>query len=181
MTLLRQGGWTRWPTEVPSNPYYSVILWSVILWKRAPEERPSSTGGGYQDPCKLEYNLSPWLRSIPNIFTPRFLSSIGFIPDSITGLSPDCGELGFPWWSCRGFLDAGMFLLPLQKHRLKMVAPLPHAEHCTLSWGVDPWPSGAFPAPWKRQTWAERRPYLHVMHGAGPKGRQPYSQPWGRR
>jgi len=20
-------GWTRWPTEVPSNPYYSVILW----------------------------------------------------------------------------------------------------------------------------------------------------------
>ena len=35
MTLLRQGDWTRWPTEVPSNPYYSVILWfcdSVILW-----------------------------------------------------------------------------------------------------------------------------------------------------
>ena len=27
MTLLRQGGWTRWPTEVPSNRYYSVILW----------------------------------------------------------------------------------------------------------------------------------------------------------
>jgi len=27
VTLLRQGGWTRWPTEVPSNPYYSVILW----------------------------------------------------------------------------------------------------------------------------------------------------------
>ena len=22
-----QEGWTRWPTEVPSNPYYSVILW----------------------------------------------------------------------------------------------------------------------------------------------------------
>ena len=21
------GGWTRWPTEVPSKPYYSVILW----------------------------------------------------------------------------------------------------------------------------------------------------------
>ena len=21
------GGWTRWPTEVPSNPYHSVILW----------------------------------------------------------------------------------------------------------------------------------------------------------
>ena len=20
-------GWTRWPTDVPSNPYYSVILW----------------------------------------------------------------------------------------------------------------------------------------------------------
>jgi len=27
VTLLGQGGWTRWPTEVPSNPYYSVILW----------------------------------------------------------------------------------------------------------------------------------------------------------
>ena len=28
-------GWTRWPTEVPSNPEHSVILWfcdSVILW-----------------------------------------------------------------------------------------------------------------------------------------------------
>ena len=22
-----RGGWTRWPTEVPSNPYHSVILW----------------------------------------------------------------------------------------------------------------------------------------------------------
>ena len=35
MTLLQQEGWTRWPTEVPSNPYHSVILWfcdSVILW-----------------------------------------------------------------------------------------------------------------------------------------------------
>jgi len=34
VTLLWRGGWTRWPTEVPSNPYYSVILWfcdSVIL------------------------------------------------------------------------------------------------------------------------------------------------------
>ena len=28
VTLLQQGGWTRWPTEVPSNPYHSVILWS---------------------------------------------------------------------------------------------------------------------------------------------------------
>ena len=27
VSLLRQGGWTRWPTEVPSNPYHSVILW----------------------------------------------------------------------------------------------------------------------------------------------------------
>ena len=25
--LLWQGGWTRWPTDVPSNPYHSVILW----------------------------------------------------------------------------------------------------------------------------------------------------------
>jgi len=27
VTLLRQWGWTRWPTEVSSNPYNSVILW----------------------------------------------------------------------------------------------------------------------------------------------------------
>ena len=27
--LLRQGDWTRWPTEVPSNPYHSVILWEA--------------------------------------------------------------------------------------------------------------------------------------------------------
>ena len=34
MTLLRREGWTRWPTEVPSNPDHSVILWfcdSAIL------------------------------------------------------------------------------------------------------------------------------------------------------
>ena len=29
VTLLWQGGWTRWSTEVPSNPYHSVILWSA--------------------------------------------------------------------------------------------------------------------------------------------------------
>ena len=27
VTLLRQEGWTKWPTEVPSNPCHSVILW----------------------------------------------------------------------------------------------------------------------------------------------------------
>ena len=27
VTLLQQEGWTRWPTEVPSNPDHSVILW----------------------------------------------------------------------------------------------------------------------------------------------------------
>ena len=31
-TLLRQEGWTRWPTEVPSNPY---ILWFCLAWKTA--------------------------------------------------------------------------------------------------------------------------------------------------
>jgi len=29
VTLLRQGVWTRWPTEVPSNPNHSVILREV--------------------------------------------------------------------------------------------------------------------------------------------------------
>ena len=28
MTLLWQGDWTRWPTEVPSNPRHPVILWT---------------------------------------------------------------------------------------------------------------------------------------------------------
>jgi len=30
VTLLRQGGWTGWPTEVPSNPEHSVILWREL-------------------------------------------------------------------------------------------------------------------------------------------------------
>ena len=33
--LLRQEGWTRWPTEVPSNPYHSVILWKFGSWTDA--------------------------------------------------------------------------------------------------------------------------------------------------
>ena len=33
VTLLWQGGWTRWSPEVPSNPYQSVILWSGF-WDR---------------------------------------------------------------------------------------------------------------------------------------------------
>jgi len=32
VTLLQQEGWTRWPTEVPSNPYHSVILWFTEVW-----------------------------------------------------------------------------------------------------------------------------------------------------
>jgi len=34
VTLLRQEGWTR-PTEVPSNPYYSVILFTSSSVLRA--------------------------------------------------------------------------------------------------------------------------------------------------
>jgi len=33
VTLLRQEGWTRWPTEVPANPYDSVILWPFLATK----------------------------------------------------------------------------------------------------------------------------------------------------
>ena len=32
VTLLRQGGWTGWPTEVPSNPCHSVILWFLVYY-----------------------------------------------------------------------------------------------------------------------------------------------------
>ena len=35
VTLLQQGGWTRWPTEVPSNPERSVILWFPHCWEIA--------------------------------------------------------------------------------------------------------------------------------------------------
>ena len=35
MTLLRQEGWTRWPTEVPSNSEHSVILWFCEAWSQA--------------------------------------------------------------------------------------------------------------------------------------------------
>jgi len=31
VTLLRQGGWTGWSTEVPSDCYHSVIL-DFMLW-----------------------------------------------------------------------------------------------------------------------------------------------------
>jgi len=31
VTLLQQEGWTRWPTEVPSNPDHSVILLSLTF------------------------------------------------------------------------------------------------------------------------------------------------------
>jgi len=44
VTLLRQEGWTRWPTEVPSNPYHSVILWYCESnWALA---QVAQTGGG---------------------------------------------------------------------------------------------------------------------------------------
>ena len=33
VTLLRQEGRTRWPTEVPSNPHHSVILWTNNSWE----------------------------------------------------------------------------------------------------------------------------------------------------
>ena len=41
VTLLRQEGWTRWPTEVPSNPYHSVILW--FCFQRSNQNLPSKT------------------------------------------------------------------------------------------------------------------------------------------
>jgi len=34
VTLLQHGGWTRWPTEVPSNPKHSVILCNKIHRQR---------------------------------------------------------------------------------------------------------------------------------------------------
>ena len=39
--FLRQEGWTRWSTEVPSNPYHSVILW-FCDWREGGEHSPSS-------------------------------------------------------------------------------------------------------------------------------------------
>ena len=66
MTLLQQGGWTRWPTEVPSNPYYSVILCdSVILWIgnfKITMESWQGTCRRKAHSVKLRFNLkSRWL------------------------------------------------------------------------------------------------------------------------
>ena len=43
MTLLQQEGWTRWPTEVPSGPYYSVILWFCGVTRRTSVGAAGST------------------------------------------------------------------------------------------------------------------------------------------
>ena len=57
MTLLRWEGWTRWPTEVSSNPYHSVILWnrewrgcccSGAIWVQA--SLPWKAGGRHTAP-----------------------------------------------------------------------------------------------------------------------------------
>jgi len=37
-TLLRQGGWTRWPTEVPSNPYHSVTLCDSVIYQPSEDD-----------------------------------------------------------------------------------------------------------------------------------------------
>ena len=37
------GSWTRWPTEVPSNPYHAVILWFCDSGRRDSEEVLSLT------------------------------------------------------------------------------------------------------------------------------------------
>ena len=42
-TLLRQEGWTRWPTEVPSNPYYSVWFCDSV-WRKV---KPGSVCAGW--------------------------------------------------------------------------------------------------------------------------------------
>ena len=55
-TLLRQEGWTRWPTEVPSKPYHSVILWQRVCLKfhsPAPPDRESDIWRVPACPCFL--------------------------------------------------------------------------------------------------------------------------------
>ena len=45
--------WTRWPTEVPSNPYYSVILWFCeVLQKVSREGCGVSLLGDIQKPSR---------------------------------------------------------------------------------------------------------------------------------
>jgi len=59
VTLLRQGGCTRWPTEVPSNPYYSVTLWFCDRAERVPQEGISAPAPGRG----VETPRSRWQRS----------------------------------------------------------------------------------------------------------------------
>jgi len=49
--LALAGGWTRWPTEVPSNPYHAVILW--------PGSCPSNIW--------TEFTVAVWVRKAPRL------------------------------------------------------------------------------------------------------------------
>jgi len=58
VTLLWQGGWTRWPTEgdqdVSSNPYHSVILW----YPCSCPEWPAPASKGHKLSFFISYNQS---------------------------------------------------------------------------------------------------------------------------
>ena len=81
-TLLWQGGWTRWPTEVPSNPYHSVILWFCELWYSANE---------------IEYYFT---RTIRNAFLlSKSLSITSFFSSSTVVIARDA--YFFPLFKCK--------------------------------------------------------------------------------
>ena len=85
MTLLRQEGWTRWPTEVLSNPYHSVILWFCglrcgHLLRRGPPHGlqgnlRSSTWSTSSPPCVLQ---APWC--LQDCFSHSFSSLLTLLP-----------------------------------------------------------------------------------------------------
>ena len=94
------GGWTRWPTEVPANPYYSVILWFYVCfrqwWHHAPTSqeppRPQS------HPAAVRHQSTrppskPWSISTPQSqkFQLHFSSSqVCALPSPLTSLHRPC-------------------------------------------------------------------------------------------
>ena len=68
-------GWTRWPTEVPSNPYYSVILWKPLQTRncsKALTEEPRAGSVALRKHCAWTPRRHPtWAaRQVVNLIQP---------------------------------------------------------------------------------------------------------------
>jgi len=75
-SCFSSGGWTRWPTEVPSNPQHSVILWFC-------EAVETSAGQAVSSCSKL--SLLPaawWTRDLPRLLAAWIFLEHFFLSDN---------------------------------------------------------------------------------------------------